>query len=424
MKTTNILQTKAQKDIEQTEEVLLELEALHVEEGGKSQQNPAAADPTEASTALKFENMQLHDDLLRGVFAYGFEKPSPIQQNGIPPLLARKDAILQAQSGTGKTGCFCIAALQTVDQKLKAPQVLLLSPTRELASQTFCVLSALNFYLKINCYLFVGGSQMAAGLKALRDGAQIAVGTPGRLCDLIEKRQLMVDKMRLVVLDEADQLLQQGFQEAMRYVISSVPASTQLCLCSATMPSEIQELSDRFLRNPVRILLEAEKVTLEGITQYYVQLEPNEKYQALCDIFSGLRLQQTIVYCNSRRTVDWLEQQMRKDDHVVSCIHADLEPAQRSAIMQAFRTGNSRVLISTDLTARGIDVQGVSLVMNFEIPRDRECYIHRIGRSGRYGRRGTAINFVSKSEAANLREIERHWKATLLELPSLEKIQL
>jgi translation initiation factor 4A len=382
---------------------------------------------TEHQVSL-FEHMRLQDNLLRGIFAYGFEKPSDIQRMGIPPLLARKDAILQAQSGMGKTGCFCVAALQLVDKRVQAPQALLLSPTRELAQQTYSVLSALNYYLRLSCHLFIGGSQMAADLKALRDGVHIAVGTPGRICALVDRHQLSVDSMRLVVLDEADQLLAQGFQDSMRFICRTVPASTQICLVSATVPDEVRQLSDHFLREPVEILMEPEKVTLEGIQQYYVQLEQqyhwplrrgqaDDKFETLCELFERLQLQQTIVFCNTRRTAEWLATRMQTEDYVVSCIHADLDASQRNSIMQQFRLGSSRVLISTDLTARGIDVQGVSLVVNFEIPRERETYIHRIGRSGRYGRRGTAINFVSRSEQTELREIERHYKATLCQLP-------
>jgi superfamily II DNA/RNA helicase len=390
---------------------------------------PSLSAPAVEHQVSLFEHMRLQVDLLRGIFAYGFEKPSDIQRMGIPPLLAHKDAILQAQSGMGKTGCFCVAALQLVDKSVQAPQVLLLSPTRELAQQTYSVLSAINYYLRLSCHLFIGGSQMAADLKSLRDGVQIAVGTPGRICALVDQRQLSVDGMRLVVLDEADQLLAQGFQDSMRFICRSVPASTQLCLVSATVPDEVRQLCDRILHNPVEILMEPDKVTLEGIQQYYVQLEQqyhwplrrgqdDEKYETLCDLFEQLQLQQTIVFCNTRRTAEWLATRMQTDDFTVSCIHADLDASQRSSIMQQFRTGGSRVLISTDLTARGIDVQGVSLVVNFEIPRERETYIHRIGRSGRYGRRGTAINFVSRSECTALREIEHHYKAALSQLPA------
>jgi translation initiation factor 4A len=304
-----------------------------------------------------------------------------------------------------------------VDKSVRAPQALLLSPTRELAQQTHSVLSSIGDYLRFRTHVCIGGTQVASDLQALRDGVQIIVGTPGRICALIDKRQLNLETMKIVVLDEADELLNKGFVDSMRFVLRSVPAQTQLCLCSATMPREVIELSTRFMRNPVEILVKTEDVTLDGITQYYVAVENQDKYSTLADIFDQLSLQQTIVYCNSRRSVEWLNTQMTKDDHVVSCIHSDMDPATRTGIMQSFRTGKSRVLISTDLTARGIDVQTVSLVINFEIPRDKECYIHRIGRSGRHGRKGTAINFVSEAEAADLRIIEEFWKTHIGPLP-------
>jgi len=385
----------------------------------------AASDqqPSEIVVIEDFDKMSLQENLLRGVFAYGFEKPSFIQQRGIPPLISRRDTIVQAQSGTGKTGTFSIAALQIVNSSVRSPQVLLMSPTRELAQQTFAVLTSIGQYLpSIRSHLFIGGKQTSDDLKALREGVHIAIGTPGRVVALIDRRQMNVEAMKLVVLDEADELLKQGFQDSMRFIFRTIPSTTQLCLCSATIPQEIIDLSSKFLRDPVQILVPPEKVTLEGINQYYVNVEQRYKYDALSELFNGLPLEQTIVYCNSRRTVEWLTTEMRKDDHVVSSIHADLEPAQRSAIMHDFRTTKSRVLISTDLTARGIDVQGVSLVVNFEIPRDRECYIHRIGRSGRHGRKGTAINFISPAEVADMQEIEKFWKTSVQALP--DNIQL
>lgn len=367
--------------------------------------------------SVTFEDLKLSDELLRGIYAYGFEKPSFIQQQGIPPLISGRDAILQAQSGTGKTGTFCIGVLQVVDRKLFAPQALLLSPTRELAMQTHTVLNALGDYLNLKTHACVGGTVVGADVAALRGGAQIIVGTPGRVCSLIDRQQLRVKQIKMVVLDEADELLTKGFVESMRFVLNAVPAQCQLCLISATLPDEIVQLTEKFMRDPVRILIKAEEVTLEGISQYYVAVDQRDKYEVLTDLFSQLSLQQTMVYCNSRRSVEYLQRCMQEDDFVVSAIHSELDALTRASIMKAFRDGRSRVLLSTDLTSRGIDVQTVSLVINYDIPRVRESYIHRIGRSGRHGRKGTAINFVSPQEAQDMSDIESFWKTTVEALP-------
>lgn len=367
--------------------------------------------------AETFDKMNLKENLLKGIYSYGFEKPSFIQQKGILPVISGRDAIVQAQSGTGKTATFCIGVLQQIDLALRAPQGLLLSPTRELATQTHTVLTNLGSYLGVTSHVFIGGTRVADDTAALRAGVQVIVGTPGRIMSLIEQRAMELENLKVLVLDEADELLAKGFLEDMQRLISKVPGRTQLALFSATLPQEIMALTKKFMNDPIRILVKTEAITLEGIQQFFVEVSRQDKYLTLCDLFDTLSLQQTIVYCNLRRTVEELADRMGKDNHVVSCIHSDLDPSQRSEVMRTFRMGKSRVLISTDLTARGIDVQTVSLVINYDIPRDLAFYMHRIGRSGRFGRKGSAINLVAPEEEQDFNHIKEHYKIHVEPLP-------
>jgi len=367
--------------------------------------------------AETFDKMNLKENLLKGIYSYGFEKPSFIQQKGIMPVISGRDAIVQAQSGTGKTATFCIGVLQQIDLALRAPQGLLLSPTRELATQTHVVLQNLGSFLGVTSHVFIGGTRVADDTAALRNGVQVIVGTPGRIMSLIEQRAMELENLKVLVLDEADELLAKGFLEDMQRLISKVPGKTQLALFSATLPPEIMALTKKFMNNPVRILVKTEAITLEGIQQFFVEVSRQDKYLTLCDLFETLSLQQTIVYCNLRRTVEELADRMVKDNHVVSCIHSDLDPSFRSEVMRTFRSGKSRVLISTDLTARGIDVQTVSLVINYDIPRDTAFYMHRIGRSGRFGRKGSAINLVAPEEEQDFNHIKEYYKIHVDPLP-------
>lgn len=366
-----------------------------------------------------FDDLDLREELLRGIYSYGFEVPSAIQQRAIRPVIDGKDTIAQAQSGTGKTGAFVIGSLQQFDSSCKTCQVLILSPTRELAVQTHRVVLALGDYLHVRAYLCVGGTDTQKDIREMRNGQQIVVGTPGRIAHLIRQGCLKTDSIRTFVLDEADEMLSVGFKGQIYEIFKNLLPTVQVCLFSATLPPEILELTGKFMRDPVRVLVKKDELTLEGIRQFYVALEKEAwKVDVLCDLYESLTISQAIIYCNSRRRVDDLTLEMEKRDFTVSAMHADLSYDERMMIMKQFKSGSTRVLISTDLLARGIDVQQVNLVINYDMPREVENYLHRIGRSGRYGRKGTAINFVTDFDVQRMRTIERYYNTQIEELPA------
>merc|ERR1711881_672820 len=245
------------------------------------------------------------------------------------------------------------------------------------------------------------------------------VGTPGRVYDLMEKGSFQTENLRIFVLDEADEMLSVGFTDQVYKIFKCLPPDVQVCLFSATMPPEILDITKKFMQNPVRILVKKDELTLEGIQQFYVAIEREDwKLETLCDLYATMTVTQSIIYCNTRRKVDFLEHQMSERDFTVSVIHADLDQEARNLVMRQFRSGSSRVLISTDLLARGIDVQQVSLVINYDLPHKLENYLHRIGRSGRFGRKGVAINFVTDRDVRSMRDIEKHYETQIEELPA------
>lgn len=369
-------------------------------------------------TAESFDDMPLKDNLLRGIYAYGFEQPSVIQQRAILPVLAGHDTIAQAQSGTGKTATFCIATLERVDSSVRRVQTLILAPTRELASQICTVCSELGRYLDIRTHACIGGTKVSADARALRDGVHIVVGTPGRVYHMVNESHLHLGRCHLFVLDEADTMLGMGFKQQVHDIFKYLPDQGQCAIYSATMPPEVIGVANRFMNDPVRILVKREEVTLEGIKQYYINLEREEyKLDTLCDLYESLTIAQAIIYCNTKRKVVWLTKNMKDRDFVVSAMHGDMNQHERDLILQDFRAGATRVLITTDLLARGIDVQQVSLVLNFDLPFDRENYIHRIGRSGRFGRKGVAINFLTKNDEKYMHEIEQFYDTDIVEMP-------
>mmetsp|Transcript_37617 Transcript_37617/g.55408 ORF Transcript_37617/g.55408 Transcript_37617/m.55408 type:complete len:398 (-) Transcript_37617:43-1236(-) len=365
-----------------------------------------------------FDKMDLNEELLRGIYAYGFEKPSAIQQRAIKPTILGRDLIAQAQSGTGKTATFAIGTLAGLDVKTKQCQSLILAPTRELAQQIQKVVVALGDYLDITVHACVGGTAVRDDIRTLQGGVHIVVGTPGRVYDMINRRALRLDNITQFFLDEADEMLSRGFKDQIYDIFKFLPETVQVCLFSATMPLDVLEVTQRFMRDPVRILVKKDELTLEGIKQFYIAVDKEEwKLDTLCDLYETLTITQAIIYCNTRRKVDWLQEEMQKRDFTVSCMHGDMDQREREIIMREFRSGSSRVLITTDLLARGIDVQQVSLVINFDLPTNRENYIHRIGRSGRFGRKGVAINFLTDGDVRYLRDIESFYTTEITEMP-------
>lgn len=365
-----------------------------------------------------FDDMELDENLLRGVYGYGFEAPSIIQQSAIMPIISGRDVIAQSQSGTGKTGAFVIGALQKIDYSMKKCQVLILSPTHELAYQTNVVLNHLGDFLKVKTQLCIGGTSISESSSNINRGVHVVVATPGRVLDLIGRRILKTDYLKLFIMDEADDLLSKGFADQIKELFGVIPPDVQVCLISATMPNEVLDITEKFMNDPVKILVKREQLTLEGIKQFYVAIDSDRyKFDTLCDLYNTLSITQCIIYLNTKKKVENLNDMLRDNGFTVSCIHGDLRESERSKVMNDFRSGGTRVLLATDIIARGIDVQQVSLVINFDLPSNKENYLHRIGRSGRFGRKGVAINFVTYDDTRILREIEQFYNTKIEELP-------
>jgi ATP-dependent RNA helicase len=365
-----------------------------------------------------FESMNLKPELLKGIYAYGFEAPSAIQSRAIMQIISGKDTIAQAQSGTGKTATFSIGMLQVIDTKSKDCQAIILSPTRELAVQIQSVVKHLGDYMNIHTHACIGGTHVGDDVKKLQQGQQIISGTPGRVVDMMKRRNISTRSIKMLILDEADELMTKGFKEQIYEVYKHLPPGAQVVVVSATLTREVLEMTGKFTDNPVKILVKRDDITLEGIKQFHVQCEKEDwKFDTLCDLYDSLTITQAVIFCNTKVKVNWLTEHMRKQNFTVASMHGDMKQDERDSIMNDFRTGNSRVLISTDVWARGIDVQQVSLVINYDLPLDKENYIHRIGRSGRFGRKGVAINLITKDDVPALRDIERYYKSKIKEMP-------
>jgi superfamily II DNA/RNA helicase len=367
---------------------------------------------------MSFDDMNLNDNVLRGIYTYGFEKPSEIQTQGIPILKSGQDLVAQACSGQGKSATFIIGGLERVDVNNPKCQVIILSPTRELSLQSFTILKHIGAYTGITTKLCIGGTTIE------KHNSQIIVATPGRLLDMLNRKQLHLKHTKMVILDEADELLTDGFIDQLRSIINNVPESAQIALFSATYPSSIKEYTKKFMNEPKEIFIKKENLTLVGIKQYYIDVEREDyKFLTLCDLYQSLAISQAIIYVNSKNRIIQLHKQLNEQGFPVGMIHGSMKPNERMNIMKQFRNGDTRILLSTDLLARGIDVQQVSLVINYDLPKQKQNYIHRIGRSGRYGRKGVAINFVSRQDVYNLHGLEKYYHTQIVELPAnLERL--
>jgi translation initiation factor 4A len=361
----------------------------------------------------------IKQNLLRGIYAYGFESPSPIQKKAILPTLSGKDTIAQAQSGTGKTGAFSVSILQSIDETKNETQAVVMAPTRELAMQIYEVMTSLGSFIKeLKIKLLIGGVSVDHDFESLRTKHHIIIGCPGRIHDMMKRQKINTNTIKMMVIDEADEMLSAGFKDQVYNIFQFLNNDIQVVLYSATLPEEIQTLTSKFMRDPVKILVKTEAITLEGISQYYVALDDDQqKYETLKDIFEKISVNQTIIYCNSIKRVSDLTDALLKDNFPVCCIHSNMTKQERERAYNDFKSGNSRVLISSNLTARGIDVQQVSIVINFDIPKDIHTYIHRIGRSGRWGRKGTGINFITRRDIRKMKEIEQYYQTEINELP-------
>jgi translation initiation factor 4A len=368
-----------------------------------------------------WDELNLNPNILRGIFAYGFEKPSPIQQRAIKPIIEGRDVIAQAQSGTGKTATFTISALQKININEPTTQVLILSPTRELSSQTAKVVSNLGSFMNgLKIQTLFGGAMIEEGSSfSSKNVPHLICGCTGRVHDMMRRGNISSKSIKLVILDEADEMLSSGFKEQVYNIFQYLNSEVQVCLFSATLPEDINYIMKKILHNPIRICVKREQLTLEGISQYYIAMnDDREKYVTLLNIFSFITLSHTIIYCNSIKRVQDLYEAMCEDGFPVCRIHSNMEKSERDKAFNDFRNGTSRVLISSNVTARGIDIQQVSIVINFDLPKCVHTYLHRIGRSGRWGRKGVGINFITRRDIGLLKKIEQHYSTQINEMPS------
>ena len=392
----------------------------------ESTESVAESDPDVLKEYKSFDEMELPEELLRGVYASGFERPSDIQTKAIIPMKEGRDVLAQAPSGTGKTAMFLIGGFTRINVALNEVQMVVISPTRELADQTGNVAKALGTFMGLRYHLATGGVGVDTDLEKLGRGStaipHLLVVTPGRFYDLLTRKAVKPATIRVLVLDEADQLLDAKFKEQIQTIMSEPfiwPASTQVALVSATMIPAIAATAKTLLvRNPVTILREADEVSLEGIRQFCIKLDrEDQKLMTLCDLSDHLTIKQCTIFVNTRAKAEWLMEQMRRQGFDLDCIHGDMDLKERKRRMDSFRAGKIRVLIATDLLARGIDVQQISLVINYELPVSRENYIHRIGRSGRFGRKGASINLLDAREVRIQAEIEEFYGKKVEDLP-------
>ena len=368
---------------------------------------------------LDFEKLNLDENLLRGIYSYGFEKPSEIQHKAIPIIKEGKDIIAQSKSGTGKTGAFSIGCISSVDNTIDESQVLIICPTYELVHQTYEVIdNFINYIENISIMKVIGGSNLRECQMGLEKRPKIIIGTPGRILDMIQRKYLITEKITRLVFDEADEILSYGFKETIHNIVKYIPKTSQISLFSATLPDEVLEMTELFMDNPVKILLEKDNITLEGIKQYYVNVM-NDKFKldTLIDIFSQLNVGQCIVYLNSKYKLDQAYHILKQQDFPIEFINGELKMNERKQIINDFKAGNIRMLLSTDLLSRGLDIQQLSLVINLELPVSKESYIHRIGRSGRYGRKGVAINILNQREFTEMDSLMEYYNTKIDLLP-------
>ena len=388
--------------------------------------DPAPSDPRHLTfNEWDDDAIDLKHKLMRGIYGNGFEQPSSIQKKAIGPFIAGHDMIAQAQSGTGKTGAFSVGLLQRIDDASPETQAIALAPTRELARQISTVMGQLSTQMGTSIKLLVGGTSLDIDRAEIAEKCpQIVVGTPGRVHDMLKRDIIKPGKIKMLVLDEADEMLSAGFKDQVYNIFQFLNSDIQVGLFSATIPADLRSLTDRFMRDPVSILVKQDALTLEGIRQFYVNLPDDEaKFSTLKDIFGAVSLAQCIIYCNSINRVEDLYEAMAREGFPVIKIHSNMTESERRQAHEDMKVGKARVLISTDLFARGIDIQQVSYVINFDVPKDIYNYIHRIGRSGRWGRKGVGINFTTRRDKQRLEDIERFYSTQIEEMPMDWEVQ-
>ena len=375
---------------------------------------------------MKFEELQIDDRILRAVEDMGFEEASPIQAKAIPVVLEGKDIVGQAQTGTGKTAAYSIPMLQKIDPSVKKVQAIVLCPTRELAVQVAEEIRRLAKYMSdIKVLPVYGGQEIVRQIKSLKTGVQIVVGTPGRVMDHMRRKTVRFDNVSMVILDEADEMLDMGFREDMETILTETPEDRQTVMFSATMPKAIMDIARNFQKDARIIKVVRKELTVSNIEQFYYEVRPKNKTEVLCRLIDIYNPRLSVVFCNTKRQVDELISELKGRGYFADGIHGDMKQQQRDRVMDDFRSGKVDILIATDVAARGIDVDDVDMVFNYDIPQDEEYYVHRIGRTGRAGRSGMALSFISGKEVYKLKDIERYCKTKILAkpVPSLDDVK-
>ncbi len=375
---------------------------------------------------MKFDELNIDERILRAVEDMGFEETSPIQTQAIPAVLEGIDVIGQAQTGTGKTAAYSIPMLQKIDPAVKKPQAIVLCPTRELAVQVAEEIRKLAKYMSdIKVLPVYGGQEIVRQIKSLKAGVQIIVGTPGRVMDHMRRKTVKFDSVSMVILDEADEMLDMGFREDMETILTETPEERQTVLFSATMPKPIMEIARKFQKDAKIIKVVRKELTVENIDQFYYEVRPKNKTEILSRLIDIYNPKLSVVFCNTKRQVDELISELKGRGYFADGIHGDMKQQQRDRVMDDFRSGKTEILIATDVAARGIDVDGVDIVFNYDLPQDEEYYVHRIGRTGRAGKSGLALSFISGREVYKLKDIERYCKTKILAkpIPSLDDVK-
>ncbi|MFU0824416.1 DEAD/DEAH box helicase [Clostridium sp.] len=375
---------------------------------------------------IKFEDLQISEQIKRAIAEMGFEEPSPIQEKAIPFVLNGRDIIGQAQTGTGKTAAFGIPAIEMVNPKDKSLQVMVLCPTRELAIQAAQELNNLAKYKEgISVLAIYGGQPIDRQIKALKRGVQIIIGTPGRVMDHMRRKTLKTENVKMIVLDEADEMLDMGFRDDIETIIQEIPQEKQTVLFSATMPKPILELSKRYQKNAEFIKVVHKQLTVPSIEQRYLEVKESAKLEVLSRLIDITNPKLSVVFCNTKKRVDEVVGQLQARGYFAEGLHGDMKQQQRDRVMNKFRNGTIEILVATDVAARGIDVDDVEVVFNYDLPQDEEYYVHRIGRTGRAGKSGIAYTFVAGKAIRKLKDIERYTKTRIkrAEVPSADDVE-
>jgi ATP-dependent RNA helicase DeaD len=366
-----------------------------------------------------FEDLPLTPEVMKGIEELGFSNLFPIQAQAIIPLLEGKDVIGQAQTGTGKTAAFGIPMVERVNPKIRRVQGLVLAPTRELAIQVAQRISRFSRYSNLNVLPVYGGEPIQKQIRALERGAHIVVGTPGRLIDHLKRGTLNLSSTKVVVLDEADRMLDMGFIDDIQYILSKVPTDRQLSLFSATIDQSVMNVCHRYMKNPEKILVSKDEIALTQLNQYYMVINPRNKLEYLLDILKHNNMGKAIIFCNTRRGTDWLAHKLNRYGYDAEPLHGGFTQAQRDRVSNSFRNGKLKLLVATDVAARGLDIQGITHIINYDVPLDALVYFHRIGRTARMGNDGTAITLVGYGEMAELSKIKTLTKTNIEELEAL-----